>query len=206
MMGKDCERILSSFISIENSLSNCISKLAGLLNTPVLINGDHGHSENGNDHFIFREKESGIDISDIINNVADKIDSFMPDIEKMSTLESDLYTDTKEFNNSAGSPWSEIHALQKSINRIKDLSEPGKFVGGKAGMIALLTMALTETINAKWALIFYNDYIQRGFDAKVNSKLPSITQVGSDKKKTIGNVNQEFEENVNIPKESLDPF
>lgn len=206
MMGKDCERILSSFVKIENSLSNCIMKLAGLLNTPVIVVGDHGHSEGGSDQFEFKEKDSGIDISDIVDNVTEAIDSFIPDIEKMSTLESDLYTGTNEFNNSAGSPWTEIHTLEKSIKRIKTLSEPGKFVGGKSGMITLLTMALTETINAKWALIFYNDYIQRGFDAKVNSKLPSITQVGSDKKKTIGNIKQEFEENVNIPKESLDPY
>lgn len=207
MMGKDCERILSTIISIEDSISDSIMKLSEILNTPVIIKADHNHGEEGSiTKFEFKEKEDEIDISDLISEIDGSISGFNKDMKILSSLEEGLYTDKTSFNNSNGSPWSEIHRMEKSIKQLKNLVSPGKYNGGKTGLIALMSVALASCIDAKWALIMYNDYIQRGFDAKENDKKPSITHKGSDKKETIGNIKQDFDENVNIPKESLDPF
>ena len=58
--------------------------------------------------------------------------------------------------------------------------------------------------DAKWAMLTYHDYIQRGFDAKFNDKRPSIAFKQANKKdESIGNIRQDFEENVNIPKKHI---
>ena len=47
----------------------------------------------------------------------------------------------------------------------------------------------------------------RGFDNQFNGNKPSIDFDGSKiGDKTTGNLKQEYEENVNIPEASIDPF
>ena len=71
----------------------------------------------------------------------------------------------------------------------------------------LLNTVLSLTIDAKWALITYNDYTQRGFDNLYNNNESSITFTNDVKgTQTNGNIAQKIDNNVSVKEESIDPY
>lgn len=207
MMGKDCERILSGINEIKDSLSELMLTITGTICTPIKIKADHNHSLGSYNTFEFDEKSSDNDLSSVMDLINSKLSVVLPDIEQMKSLGSSMYTGTKTFNNSYGSPWTEIDKLEEALNNIKNLDMScTKLIGGKLIIIGLINSAIVSAVDAKWAIITYHDYIQRGYDAKVNNNTPDITFLGADREKTIGNIKQNFKENVNIPEESIEVF
>lgn len=195
-MGKDCERILSSINKIKDIISSSITNISNAANYRINSEGEHNE----------QEREHEVDTS-FISSIESEFDSFSIDMEKMKSLESNMYTNSTNFNNSYGSPWKELHVLENSIKTIINFDTSGtKFIGGKITLLGIMNIALSAAVDAKWALTIYHDYIQRGFDAKYNSKTPSVVFKKANKEDSIGNVNQNFTENVNIPAKSIDPY
>jgi hypothetical protein len=213
MMGQDCERILSTINSLENTVSTAIMKVAKSAATVIKVKANHTHADEGKGKASveeFVEKEGDTDVSEFTSSISSALSGFLPDIEKMGSLESGLYTSSSSFNNSVGSPWTEIHNLESAIGVVTGTS--GNLVGNKTELIAALNIVLTRAVDAKWAIITYADYLQRGYDNKYNDNNPSITFKKNykndelDVKQTIGVKNQDNINNVHIKKNNYDPW
>lgn len=224
MMGKDCERIIGKINTLKDQLANAIMILSGACSYRIIIkSSDYSHpyttGENGSEritnygHNDGDEKEEIVDGSSLLSSISTSIAEFEEDGEKLKGLEEGLYTDVKTLNNSYGSPWSEIHRLEEALKLLKSSgSRDLEFIGDKASILALLNMTMSYAVDAKWALTLYHDYIQRGFDNKYNDNEPSIVFNKNyktdelDVRATMGNKNQQIEENVHIKKGNYDPF
>lgn len=203
MMGKDCERMLSEINGIKDALISAIKGVSSSINYRIKTKGSHG--EHGIELIGYEEPNGSV--AQYVSSVKSAYSSFSSDNSKMKSLESNMYTSSNSLNNSYGSPWKELHVLEESINNISSFnSGSGQYIGGKIELLGLLNIALSCAIDAKWALITYHDYIQRGFDTKFNDNEPSITFKKANKKDSIGNINQDFKENVNVKQPSIDPY
>ena len=99
--------------------------------------------------------------------------------------------------------------LNESITLLENYSSSHSqlnWLSEKSALLGLLNTILALSVDAKWALITYHDYIQRGYDNKYNNNTPSVTFNDGVGKKSIGNIDQKFDENVHIPQPSVDPF
>lgn len=214
MMGKDSERIFSSIDKMISVTAEAINDIAKLNSPPIKVKADHTHSDEGAgpaSKTFFIEKEDKKSMAGPLNKVISTLEGLADDLGKMDELKEGLYTDTTSFNNSIGSPWREIERLRSFINEVSSWSGED-YIGDRAAVIALLTSVQTAAVDAKWAFMLYNDYIQRGFDHRFNDNEPSITfpknfkENELDPKRSIGNKNQEFDENVHIKQGNYDPF
>lgn len=194
MMGPDCETILSGINEVERILIRSISSLAASMGR---ISVNDGLSE------IESPTQSP---ADALSNAMSKVKSHG---EKAKTLGDQLFTSVDSFNNSAGSPWTEINNLLEGIDKILLFAKSHsslRFIGEKSAMMALMNMGLSLSVDAKYALLLYHDYLQRGFDYEYNGKIQQVVHKSQDGTYTTGNINQDYSENVNTPRESLDPF
>lgn len=197
MMGKDVERILSGIDAVKDSAASSVSNLTSTLSYRM------GFDEHN------RESEVHVSSASFIDPVVNSITNIDSDCTKMNDLQSGLYTDKSSFNNTYGSPWTELSKLQDSVNSAKAFAsahDPLKFIGEKAALAELLNRVVSSAIDARWALMYFHDYIQRGYDNKYNDNMPSITFPGGDGKETVGNIVHPYDENVHIPEPSIDPF
>ena len=206
MMGKDCERILSSITNIIDECNNGILSLIQSMNNPIEMEEYHIAGDVINETFQLSEQEINEVSSSYIQALL-SLSALSLDVDKINTLANDSYFDIKSFNNSCGSPWTEINRLKNVMDKLHDVAKNLiKYQSQKSGLLGLLNLVMSCAIDAKWALITYNDYIQRGYDNKFNDKRPSITFKRSIGEESTGNLNQNFDENVNIEPESIDPF
>ena len=194
MMGKDCERILSSINTIKDSIESAIKSVGESASYQITTVGVHGEEEEPNE----------FDAS-VISSVGNMINIMQTDISKMQSLENGLYTATTSFNNSCGSPWKELNAFKESLNDLSNV-EKIEYLGDRIKALSLLQIALGRAIDARWAIIYYHDYIQRGYDHKFNNNDPSIKFKAGLHRETIGNVSQYYNTNVNIKPKSNDPY
>lgn len=127
----------------------------------------------------------------------------------MKQIEGDMYTKKETFNNSYGSPWKEVYILLEKIEdlRLYASEHPAlQWIGEKFALLNLMQVVLSYTVDAKWAITQYQDYMQRGYDHKFNNKESSITWDHFEKGATIGNRDQNIPENVNVVRVTNDPF
>lgn len=206
MMGGDVERMTSGLDGIISAVSQAIISFA---ESPCYrIKSKEQHAGLGTGVCFPLEEEQPVG-GDPMSGVSSAMSSMSSDCGKMSSLEGGLFTDSKGFNNSIGSPWSELSRLQDLVSSgtaYAGAHAPFKFMGEKAGMLSILNAIMSAAVDAKWALITYNDYVQRGYDCNYNDKKPSITMKTGLDKTTNGNLKQKYDENVNIPTPSIDPF
>jgi hypothetical protein len=83
---------------------------------------------------------------------------------------------------------------------------PYNYVGEKSGLLGMLHLVLSCCVDAKWAMVYYHDYTQRGFDTNLNGNVPSVTFTHKINTETMGNLEQTFEENAHIRAPRLEPF
>lgn len=199
MMGKDVERMLSNVNNLIKVCNDEIDSLAGavipykkVLPVPPIKPGGQFPSTN----------YPMVEISTAMDKVRE-------DYFKMKDLNSSLYVNSKSFNNNIGSPWSELVKLNDACEKAENyaaahgtLSDPGE----KMGMLAEMNIVLSNAVDFKYAVIIYHDYLQRGYDNNYNGKRPSISFKMGKNKITTSNVKQKYEDNVNIPVPSIDPF
>lgn len=131
------------------------------------------------------------------------------DASNMKQIEDDMYTKKETFNNAYGSPWKEIYILMEKIDDLKTYSADHsilQWLGEKFALLNLMQIVLSYSIDAKWAIINYQDYTQRAYDHKFNDKEASITWDHFEKGATIGNRDQNNSESVNVVRANDDPF
>jgi len=131
------------------------------------------------------------------------------DIEKIRVIQEKMYTDVNSFNTEYGSPWVEIYDLKDKIEQVKKYSNRFpelQWIGEKHSLLNLLQLVYTASVDTKWAMIYYHDWIQRGYDHLFNNDNPSIVWDDFTQGSTIGNRDHTYTENVRIKHPSPDPF
>jgi hypothetical protein len=165
---------------------------------------DHPHTE----AYIIYEREHPVSASTYTNPIVNIGKDLNKDLEKMKKIEEDMYTDKSKFNTQYGSPWKEIYILKEKIDIVEKYASDFpqlQWLGEKHSLLSLMQIVLSYTIDAKWAFTYYHDWMQRAYDHKFNNNEPSLVWDKFDKK-TIGQWNQTYDENVNIKEESEDPY
>ena len=148
-------------------------------------------------------KEKPVSVDDPIKSIKTKYNSLKSDIDKIIKMGSSLYVKKEEFNNSIGSPFKEFKQLQDVVEDVIEYSDnnsPYKWLSQKASMLALLNTIIHYCNDCKYAITIYSDYVQRGYDHKYNDDTPSLTWKYSLDDNTMGNLFQDYDENVNIKK------
>lgn len=130
------------------------------------------------------------------------------DANKMQEIANNMYADIKTFNNSYGSPWKEIYILKEKIDKLEEYANGRstlQWIGEKFAIINLMQVILSYTVDAKCAITYYQDYMQRAYDHQFNDKTSSVAWEDMEKGATIGNRDQNTG-SVNIQRESDDPY
>lgn len=199
MMGKDVERILAGINNIKDTTVTIINLLSDAISYRISI-------DTGMDSI--DEHEVPMESNEFTEPIDEAVEIISNDLLNMESLSNGLYTSINEFNNGYGSPWTELSILTSSIENMKTFvsSHELKWIGEKMALLGLLNIIHNASIDSKWALIYYHDYIQRGYDNKFNGNEPSIKFTSGLNKESIGNINHEYHENVNIKMPSIDPF
>lgn len=131
------------------------------------------------------------------------------DAGKMQQISDNMYTDTETFNNSYGSPWKEINMLKEKIDKLEEYSNDHstlQWIGEKHSLISLIQLIVSYSIDAKWAITHYQDYMQRAYDHQFNDNSASITWEDMENGATTGNRNQNTPGSVNVDRDSDDPY
>lgn len=204
MMGQDVERILAGINAVKDAAVAAAQSLASSTAYKIVSSAEHAGTAFG--HCAPFEIE--VPAGNVTSSIKSAVDCISGDCGKMNSLSNGLYTNSSSFNNGYGSPWTELNKLTEAIdNAVSFESSNGTdYVGNKAALLSMINIVISYAVDAKWAIIYYHDYIQRGYDNKYNGNEPSIKFTTGIEKETVGNVNQEFEENVHIKKPSIDPF
>lgn len=206
MMGKDIERIISNTDSFINTVNTSILEFAEDITLSIKITGSRGLTNVPAPYSAIEVIQKSINP---MTSIISSFQSLSSDLDKMNSLKGNLYVSSNSFNSSIGSPWNEFNRLKDMVNKGKQYSINHKdflLMGKKVGMISILNMILSNAVDFKYAITNYHDYIQRGYDNEYNNKRPSITfKTGLDKI-TNANIKQKYDDNVNIPVPSIDPF
>ena len=207
MMGNDVERILTGINLVKEAATSSINSLSSTVAYQLISDATHG----GLSTTPCAPEEVPVpsSASGFVSPIRSAMSSISSDYGKMNTLAGGLFTSVNSFNNNYGSPWTELNKLEEAIKSAESFAaahDSLNWVGEKAGLLGLLNSILSLSIDAKWALTYYHDYIQRGYDNIFNGNIPSIKTFTGLKQQSNGNVAQQFDENVHIPEESIDPF
>ena len=204
MMGKDVEKIIQYIEEIKSGAITAINQLANSTAYQMKSRATHGGLSTAS----CTPEEREVSASSSIGHISTPMGKLEEYCDSMDTLEKKHYINSDEFNNCIGSPWGELKKLRAAVSMAETYSANSMdYIGEKAGMLSVLCMVYTTATDAKWAIIYYHDYIQRGFDHVFNKDEPSITyNNGLEDEQTTGNVTQKYDENVNIPVPSIDPY
>lgn len=190
MMGKDIERILSGIDSVKEAAVNSVDSLAGSTAYQISVIGSS-------------EFPVPLYPSSFTNPIDSAMSGMGGDCGNMDSLRNGLYTDTTAFNNSYGSPWTELDRLKDAVNSVTSFGNghnPMNWVGEKAALLGLINKVVSAAVDARWAIMHFHDYIQRGYDHEFNGDVPSITFQDGKGNSTVGNINHDYADNVHIPK------
>lgn len=206
MMGKDCERIIVGINKVQLSLQKLLLTLKVVTKGPIEMEKfSVSYSEGSTEEFELKEKEFELPdgLIDSVKEAKSKLDD---DFDKMDTLKKKLYTSTTTFNNGNGSPWTEVQQLKDKLDELIAGMNGLKFKSELIILMPLVSSIISISVDAKISMTMYHDYIQRGYDAEYNGKRPSIVFKKNKDTSGIGNIDQLYDENVNIPPVSLDPY
>jgi len=137
-------------------------------------------------------------------------EEFRVDVNKFRHIQANMYTEIETFHNNYGSPWTEAYDLEFQIDQMKayvDEYPELQWIGEKYTLLNLFQMILSTAIDAKWAVIYHQDWMQRAYDHEYNEGDPSVYWDHFEEEKTIGQVHQEnesMEGRVNVRPPSLD--
>lgn len=203
MHGGDIERMLSIIDQIKDVSQSQVCAVAGANSYQLRTrcNGENCtscpvKSCKGN-----TTNEIPVNMSNPMDSVWPVVQQLEEDRSKMNTLNENMYTSSTNFNNSVGSPWKEIEKLMTVAEAAKgyaDGNNPFPWVSQKASMLAHLNCIVSYAIDAEYALTIYHDYVQRGYDHKFNGDSPSFTWKQTIDETTLGNLKQDYSENVNV--------
>lgn len=193
MMGKDVERILSGIDIVKDESSKMVNALVGICCYNAIADPVE------------------VTTSPYTDPIVNAMQSMKGDCTNMGSLRSKLYVGPGSFNNSYGSPWTELSNLQTAVDDVKRFADSHnpfmRLLGEKLSLMGLIQRVYVSATDARWALMHFHDYVQRGYDHEFNGNQPSIVFAANSKgDPSTGNIAHEYDDNVHIPKPSIDPF
>jgi hypothetical protein len=175
-----------------------ISKQLTYLNESLLdFHKSHSHRSPS----MIYEKQHTASASSYNNPIQKLGNELWTDGKKLKTIESKMYVDIKKFHTGYGSPWKEIYVLKDKIDDLDKYATSFprlQWLGEKHSMLNLMQIVLTYTVDAKFAIVTYHDWIQRAYDHLFNGNNPSIVWDNFEHV-TIGNRLQKYDGNVKPP-------
>lgn len=117
----------------------------------------------------------------VISNVS-KLSSikatFDAALQKVNLIDKNIYVKNTAMHNSIGSPYTELYRLQAALNDVISYSQAcntmGEYVQACSEANRLLNRAVQLVVDAKWAVITYCDYLERGYN-HVQGQNPDTT-------------------------------
>ncbi|MCM1440034.1 MAG: hypothetical protein NC131_12660, partial [Roseburia sp.] len=111
MMGQDVERMVSGIEAVKDAASAGIVSLSSATAYQLISRETHAGTGAGP----CRPEEIEVPDGDPMSAVSAAMGAMSGDCGKMESLGSSLYTGTSNFNNSLGSPWTELSKLQQAV-------------------------------------------------------------------------------------------
>lgn len=224
MYSNDVEGMILNLNNLKDILATQIDRLIELLsyriwntehvhpiNNVVIVAGNFGVGTGTTDLARSYEDSDGdnyhpIQTSEITDPILNQYQvGFEQSYQKTQQIKGQLYKNETEVNNRYGSPWTEFTKLTQRIQKIREFQQQHPVLNWsneKRGLLELMQVALTFTVDAKWSLLYYHDMISRGFDEVYNNKKESIKweyNTAKDANSTKGANFAESEENSNDP-------
>lgn len=197
MMGNDIERILGGIDAVKEASANSVDSLSNAVAYQITT-PDHT-----------TELPVPVSSSSFTTPIISAMSGMSGDCSKMSSLQGGLYVSSSSFNNGYGSPWTELKRLQDAVKSLESFSSSHpilNYVGEKAGLLGLINKTMSAAIDARWALMHFHDYVQRGFDHAFNGDIPSIVFEDGKGQESVGNINHNYTDNVHIPPKPIETF
>lgn len=197
MMGNDIERMLSGIDRVKEASAGSVDSLADAV-AYQLTTPEHT-----------TELPVPVSSSTFTVPITSAMSGMKDDCSKMGSLQGGLYVNSESFNNGYGSPWTELKRLQgavKSVERFASSHPVLNYVGEKAGLLGLINKVMSSAVDARWALMHFHDYVQRGFDHEFNGDKPSIVFEDGRGKESVGNIDHQYTDNVRIPPKPVEVF
>ncbi len=89
-------------------------------------------------------------------------------IGKTKIIDKNIYVKNTEMHNCIGSPYTELYRLQEALNDVISFTRSpglmGEHVAACVEAGRLLNRAIFLIVDAKWAVIHYGDYYERGWN------------------------------------------
>ena len=85
----------------------------------------------------------------------------------LNVIRDQMYQSPANITNSLGSPWKELNHISDLYNELSTYEgtyTPYAFLGEKVGLVLLMNEFYTAVCEAKWPVIYYHDWLQRGYD------------------------------------------
>lgn len=87
---------------------------------------------------------------------------------KIKRIDSVLYTRKENMHNSVGSPFTEIYRVQQTLTNVVSYSRDslyiGEYIQNLARLMNMIARLRSYAVDAKWAIVMYADYLERGFN------------------------------------------
>ena len=184
MFGSSVEQLLSGINNIKDQALDAMVALAS--GTGYQLTHKSGHAGCGSGTCI--STEVPVPYGSASSETEGALNGISENISKMKSFGDNLYVDPKKYNNSYGSPFSEIEQMKKAVQAAVSYNSnhaPFSWIGEKAAMLSLLAMVIGMASDCKQSLTTFQDSAQRAFDEE--SDEPSIQWVrDSTGKKTAG--------------------
>jgi hypothetical protein len=151
---------------------------------------DHPHTESS----VIYERAHPAPAAGFISSIETKYSAVKGETGKMSSIKGAMKTpDGNKHHNSIGSPFQEMEELDEAFNDVKEYAGAHaqlQWIGEKHALLALMNSLASAVVNAKYAVIHYQDYLQRGYDEVHNGGKQSVQFDDFIHGKTVGNVVQ----------------
>jgi hypothetical protein len=128
--------------------------------------------------YIIYEKEFPKEANTYIKSLIILGNQLQGDIINVKKIEAKSYIKVTGVHNGYGSPYTEIYDLKKKIdicNKYAKQHPRLQWLGEKHTLLNLIQMVMTTSIDAKFALIVYQDYLQKGYNSIINKKKPHLS-------------------------------
>jgi plasmid maintenance system antidote protein VapI len=148
MYGNDIERILVLVCGINKTAITRSEALDNIENLPVSTNP---HT----------------------NSIVSYANILQVEVNKINKIVEKAHTAITRINNSYGSPYTEIYNLQNKLNACMNFaySHPTiEYSYEKNELVNLMRSISLLAIDTKYAIITYQDYLQKGYDSIINKK------------------------------------
>lgn len=153
-------------------------KISTQLTWPEDYREDEHYQHLHNWDSVIWEKEHPIEAHHYTDPIKEiRVKKLTPENKRMKKVEDDNYEKVGSFNNEIGSPWDEMYDLEEKILELEAYADDYphlQWIGEKHTLLSLMQVVLSYCIDAKWAMIHFQDYIQRGYDYQFNEGIPSI--------------------------------